>query len=54
MNFEFYRNSSGSSTYEMFVSALGWEVELETHHGFLGGLPRQGLFVQKIQILIEK
>jgi hypothetical protein len=26
----------------MFVSALGWEVELETHHGFLGGLPRQG------------
>ncbi|CRL05977.1 CLUMA_CG018909, isoform A [Clunio marinus] len=36
------RNSSGSSTYEMFVSALGWEVELETHHGFLGGLPRQG------------
>lgn len=37
-----YRNSSGSSTYEMFVSALGWEVELETHHGFLGGLPRQG------------
>ncbi|XP_070503032.1 probable Rho GTPase-activating protein CG5521 isoform X2 [Chironomus tepperi] len=36
------RNSSGSSTYEMFVSALGWEIELETHHGFLGGLPRQG------------
>lgn len=26
----------------MFVSALGWEVELETHNGFLGGLPRQG------------
>lgn len=38
-----HRNSSGSSTYEMFVSALGWEVELETHHGFLGGLPRQGI-----------
>lgn len=36
------RNSCGSSTYEMFVSALGWEVELETHNGFLGGLPRVG------------
>lgn len=36
------RNSSGSSTYEMFISALGWEVELESHNGFLGGLPRQG------------
>ncbi|XP_067619271.1 probable Rho GTPase-activating protein CG5521 [Eurosta solidaginis] len=35
-------NASGSSTYEMFVSALGWEIDLETHHGFLGGLPRQG------------
>lgn len=38
----FCRNSCGSSTYEMFVSALGWEVELESHNGFLGGLPRQG------------
>lgn len=37
-----FRNSCGSSTYEMFVSALGWEVELESHNGFLGGLPRQG------------
>ncbi|KAH8395887.1 hypothetical protein KR215_009342 [Drosophila sulfurigaster] len=36
------RNTSGSSMYEMFVSALGWEIELETHNGFLGGLPRQG------------
>ncbi|XP_062564047.1 probable Rho GTPase-activating protein CG5521 isoform X2 [Armigeres subalbatus] len=36
------RNACGSSTYEMFVSALGWEVELESHNGFLGGLPRQG------------
>ncbi|XP_050067875.1 probable Rho GTPase-activating protein CG5521 [Anopheles maculipalpis] len=36
------RNGCGSSTYEMFVSALGWEVELESHNGFLGGLPRQG------------
>lgn len=22
----------------MFISALGWEVELETHNGFSGGL----------------
>ncbi|KAH8417830.1 hypothetical protein KR222_006712 [Zaprionus bogoriensis] len=36
------RNTSGSSMYEMFVSALGWEIDLETHNGFLGGLPRQG------------
>ncbi|KAH8306109.1 hypothetical protein KR018_001697 [Drosophila ironensis] len=36
------RNTSGSITYEMFVSALGWEIDLETHNGFLGGLPRQG------------
>ena len=35
-------NSCGSSTYEMFLSGLGWEIELETHNGFLGGLPRQG------------
>lgn len=36
------RNTTGSSMYEMFVSALGWEIDLETHNGFLGGLPRQG------------
>ncbi|XP_055680248.1 probable Rho GTPase-activating protein CG5521 isoform X2 [Lutzomyia longipalpis] len=36
------RNTCGSSTYEMFVSALGWEIELESHNGFLGGLPRTG------------
>ncbi|CAD7084282.1 unnamed protein product [Hermetia illucens] len=36
------KNTCGSSTYEMFVSALGWEIELESHNGFLGGLPRQG------------
>lgn len=41
-NFFFCRNSCGSSTYEMFISALGWEIELESHNGFLGGLPRQG------------
>lgn len=26
----------------MFVSALGWEIELESHIGFLGGLAKQG------------
>lgn len=26
----------------MFVSALGWEIELESHNGFLGGFSRQG------------
>lgn len=41
-HFLFSRNSCGSSAYEMFVSALGWEIELESHIGFLGGLPRQG------------
>lgn len=36
------KNTYGSSAYESFVSALGWEIDLETHNGFLGGLPRQG------------
>lgn len=36
------KNTCGSSAYESFVSALGWEIDLETHNGFLGGLPRQG------------
>lgn len=38
----FIRNSCGSIVYEMFVSALGWEIELESHNGFMGGLSRQG------------
>ena len=33
-------NSSGSTSYEDFVSGLAWEVELETHTGFMGGLQR--------------
>lgn len=36
------RNTCGSKAYESFVSALGWEIDLETHNGFLGGLSRQG------------
>ncbi|XP_048586068.1 ral GTPase-activating protein subunit alpha-2 [Nematostella vectensis] len=33
-------NSAGSQAYEDFVAALGWEVDLSTHTGFLGGLER--------------
>ncbi|XP_053700335.1 ral GTPase-activating protein subunit alpha-2 isoform X3 [Synchiropus splendidus] len=35
-------NSAGSKPYEDFVSGLGWEVDLATHCGFLGGLQRNG------------
>lgn len=35
-------NTHGSSKYEQFVSSLGWEIDLMTHNGFLGGLPRHG------------
>ncbi|XP_033736327.1 ral GTPase-activating protein subunit alpha-1-like isoform X2 [Pecten maximus] len=31
-------NSGGSKAFEEFVSGLGWEIELETHQGFIGGL----------------
>ena len=31
-------NSSGSKAFEEFVSGLGWEVNLESHLGFKGGL----------------
>lgn len=33
-------NSEGSAKYEQFVSELGWEVELATHAGFMGGLEK--------------
>eukprot|EP00088_Acartia_fossae_P069922 TRINITY_DN9231_c0_g1_i1.p1 TRINITY_DN9231_c0_g1~~TRINITY_DN9231_c0_g1_i1.p1 ORF type:complete len:900 (-),score=211.13 TRINITY_DN9231_c0_g1_i1:199-2598(-) len=33
-------NTSGSQAFEEFVAGLGWEVELETHTGFIGGLTR--------------
>jgi hypothetical protein len=36
------RNEAGSNPYNEFVEALGWEVDLATHEGFLGGLD-QGL-----------
>ncbi|CAL8271972.1 unnamed protein product [Merluccius merluccius] len=35
-------NSAGSRAYEDFVSGLGWEVDLATHCGFMGGLQRNG------------
>ena len=31
-------NTSGSRAFESFVSGLGWEVDLETHTGYRGGL----------------
>ncbi|KAM6968923.1 ral GTPase-activating protein subunit alpha-1 isoform 4-T4 [Tautogolabrus adspersus] len=33
-------NTAGSQSYEDFVSGLGWEVDLTTHCGFMGGLQR--------------
>uniref|UniRef100_A0A8D8VA16 Probable Rho GTPase-activating protein CG5521 n=2 Tax=Cacopsylla melanoneura TaxID=428564 RepID=A0A8D8VA16_9HEMI len=33
-------NTAGSQAYEEFVSGLAWEVELENHSGFMGGLQK--------------
>ncbi|XP_063231262.1 LOW QUALITY PROTEIN: ral GTPase-activating protein subunit alpha-1 [Bacillus rossius redtenbacheri] len=33
-------NTCGSHAYEQFIAGLAWEVELESHTGFLGGLQR--------------
>ncbi|XP_041468944.1 ral GTPase-activating protein subunit alpha-1-like isoform X2 [Lytechinus variegatus] len=35
-------NSGGSNAYENFISGLGWEVDLSTHPGFMGGLQKNG------------
>ncbi|TRY92831.1 hypothetical protein DNTS_024895 [Danionella cerebrum] len=35
-------NAQASQAYEDFVSGLGWEVNLATHCGFMGGLQRNG------------
>ncbi|XP_018324376.1 probable Rho GTPase-activating protein CG5521 isoform X2 [Agrilus planipennis] len=35
-------NQGGSVEYEQFLASLAWEVELEGHTGFLGGLQKQG------------
>lgn len=37
-------NSAGSPLYDAFVRGLGWEVNLETHEGYLGGLSQNGAF----------
>ncbi|CAJ0835038.1 9335_t:CDS:10 [Entrophospora sp. SA101] len=34
------RNTKGSLNYDDFVSSLGWEIDLATHPGYLGGLER--------------
>ena len=31
-------HTGGSQDFEEFVAGLGWEVELETHKGFMVGL----------------
>ena len=31
-------NTAASAAFEQFVAGLGWEVELEKHAGFIGGL----------------
>ncbi|KAI8093558.1 uncharacterized protein BX664DRAFT_295379 [Halteromyces radiatus] len=33
-------NSQGSSGYDAFVNSLGWEIDIATHTGYLGGLER--------------
>ncbi|PIK53542.1 putative ral GTPase-activating protein subuni t alpha-1 [Apostichopus japonicus] len=33
-------NSAGSKAYENFVSGIGWEIDLATHTGFMGGLQK--------------
>ncbi|XP_072545578.1 ral GTPase-activating protein subunit alpha-2 isoform X2 [Salminus brasiliensis] len=40
--FSILSNTEGSQVYEDFVSGLGWEVDLATHCGFMGGLQRNG------------
>lgn len=33
-------NSAGSKAYENFVAGIGWEIDLATHTGFMGGLEK--------------
>ncbi|XP_071509719.1 ral GTPase-activating protein subunit alpha-1-like [Diadema antillarum] len=35
-------NCGGSQAYENFIAGLGWEIDLTTHPGFLGGLQKNG------------
>ncbi|RCI03744.1 Ral GTPase-activating protein subunit alpha-2, partial [Rhizopus stolonifer] len=34
------QNSRGSEKYNAFVNSLGWEIDIATHTGYLGGLER--------------
>lgn len=34
------QNNQGSSQYNAFVNSLGWEIDIATHTGYLGGLER--------------
>lgn len=34
------RNSQGSNRYNAFVNSLGWEIDIATHTGYLGGLEK--------------
>lgn len=35
-------NQKGSPEYEQFMAALGWEIDLASHPGFMAGLQRNG------------
>ena len=35
---EILHNEKGSRAYELFLSQLGWKVNMQTHRGFVGGL----------------
>ncbi|TMW61502.1 hypothetical protein Poli38472_012693 [Pythium oligandrum] len=35
---EILRNDRGSKAYERFIKQLGWEIDLLSHRGFIGGL----------------
>ncbi|CAK4523009.1 unnamed protein product [Aphanomyces euteiches] len=35
---EIFSNTKGSTEYQHFLADLGWEIELATHRGFVGGL----------------
>jgi hypothetical protein len=34
------QNSRGSMKYNAFVNSLGWDIDIATHTGYLGGLER--------------
>eukprot|EP01105_Mastigella_eilhardi_P013843 TRINITY_DN3158_c0_g1_i1.p1 TRINITY_DN3158_c0_g1~~TRINITY_DN3158_c0_g1_i1.p1 ORF type:complete len:1086 (-),score=189.19 TRINITY_DN3158_c0_g1_i1:690-3947(-) len=38
---EIFANTGGSNEFNMFVRSLGWEINLASHTGFLGGLDRK-------------